>query len=246
MRGQIHAIQLLRNLAARRRQRGREKIERADDPRFDRARRNAGQGRRAREPGARVGMAMEWISAIQKATAAIRFRLRMERNARFRVILPAWIPDLLSADVALAQFGPGQGNGPSGRDDFGRMNVTGDPDDIYRFRSTMLRNVERVIQGKGEQVRLALVCLFLSGAGLGSAQGVFWSIPTGFLHRAIAAGGITLINLVGNIGSLAGPYSIGWIRAHSESFAAPVWFVSLVMISGALLLHASACTSTIR
>jgi cytochrome c peroxidase len=45
-------------------------------------------------------------------------------------------------NVALAQFGPGHGNGPSGRDDFGRMNVTGDPDDIYRFRSTMLRNVE--------------------------------------------------------------------------------------------------------
>lgn len=45
-------------------------------------------------------------------------------------------------NVALAQFGPGQGNGPSGREDFGRMNVTGDPADIYAFRSTMLRNVE--------------------------------------------------------------------------------------------------------
>lgn len=45
-------------------------------------------------------------------------------------------------NVALAQFGPGVGNGPSGRDDFGRMNVTGDPDDIYRFRTTPLRNVE--------------------------------------------------------------------------------------------------------
>ncbi|HUE77381.1 MAG TPA: cytochrome c peroxidase [Longimicrobiales bacterium] len=45
-------------------------------------------------------------------------------------------------NVALAQFGPGHGNGPSGLDDFGRMNVTGDPDDLYRFRTTMLRNVE--------------------------------------------------------------------------------------------------------
>ena len=45
-------------------------------------------------------------------------------------------------NVALAQFGPGVGNGLSGRDDFGRMNVTGDPDDIYRFRTTPLRNVE--------------------------------------------------------------------------------------------------------
>jgi cytochrome c peroxidase len=45
-------------------------------------------------------------------------------------------------DVALAQFGPGQGDGPSGRDDYGRERVTGNPADRYQFRTTMLRNVE--------------------------------------------------------------------------------------------------------
>jgi len=45
-------------------------------------------------------------------------------------------------DVAVAQIGPGEGNGPSGRDDFGRMNVTGLSSDLYRFRTTPLRNVE--------------------------------------------------------------------------------------------------------
>lgn len=45
-------------------------------------------------------------------------------------------------NVALAQFGPGQGDGPSESDDFGRMRVTGSLDDIYKFRSTPLRNVE--------------------------------------------------------------------------------------------------------
>ena len=45
-------------------------------------------------------------------------------------------------NVAVAQIGPGQGNGESRRDDFGRMNVTGAADDRYRFRSTPLRNVE--------------------------------------------------------------------------------------------------------
>ena len=45
-------------------------------------------------------------------------------------------------NVAVAQIGPGQGNGVSLRDDFGRMNVTGLPDDRYRFRTTPLRNVE--------------------------------------------------------------------------------------------------------
>jgi cytochrome c peroxidase len=45
-------------------------------------------------------------------------------------------------DVAVAQIGPGQGEGLQGRDDFGRMNVTGNPADKYLFRTTPLRNVE--------------------------------------------------------------------------------------------------------
>ena len=53
---------------------------------------------------------------------------------------------LLSDDdfhnVAVAQIGPGQGDGPSLHDDFGRMRVTGNPADRYRFRTSPLRNVE--------------------------------------------------------------------------------------------------------
>lgn len=45
-------------------------------------------------------------------------------------------------DVAVAQVGPGEGNGASLKDDFGRMNVTGLPGDQYLFRTTPLRNVE--------------------------------------------------------------------------------------------------------
>ncbi|HSQ28900.1 MAG TPA: cytochrome c peroxidase [Gemmatimonadaceae bacterium] len=45
-------------------------------------------------------------------------------------------------NVAIPQIGPGEGNGASTHDDFGRMNVTGDPADLYRFRTSPLRNVE--------------------------------------------------------------------------------------------------------
>lgn len=82
----------------------------------------------------------------------------------------------------------------------------------------------------------SLLLLFIGGVGLGGAQGVFWSIPTSFFHRAAAAAGITLINLVGNIGSLVGPYTIGIIREQSGSFSAPIWFVAAVMGAGTMLL----------
>jgi cytochrome c peroxidase len=45
-------------------------------------------------------------------------------------------------NVATPQIGPGEGDGASTHDDFGRMRVTGDPTDLYRFRTSPLRNVE--------------------------------------------------------------------------------------------------------
>lgn len=45
-------------------------------------------------------------------------------------------------NTALAQFGPGTGDGVGGEDDFGREKVTGLSTDRYKFRSTPLRNVE--------------------------------------------------------------------------------------------------------
>jgi cytochrome c peroxidase len=45
-------------------------------------------------------------------------------------------------NVALAQFGPGMGDGPDRNDDFGRARITGTAQDRYAFRTTPLRNVE--------------------------------------------------------------------------------------------------------
>jgi cytochrome c peroxidase len=45
-------------------------------------------------------------------------------------------------NVAVAQVGPGFGDGPDGRDDFGRMRKTKNPAHRYAFRTPPLRNVE--------------------------------------------------------------------------------------------------------
>lgn len=45
-------------------------------------------------------------------------------------------------NVAMAQIGPGQGDGPSERDDFGRGRVVDDSDLLWAFRTAPLRNVE--------------------------------------------------------------------------------------------------------
>ncbi|MEP6729565.1 MAG: cytochrome c peroxidase [bacterium] len=54
----------------------------------------------------------------------------------------ALLSDAKTRNVAVAQFGPGEGNGPGGKDDFGRINVTGVATDKYAFKTPALRNVE--------------------------------------------------------------------------------------------------------
>ncbi|EDY85218.1 Di-haem cytochrome c peroxidase family [Verrucomicrobiia bacterium DG1235] len=43
--------------------------------------------------------------------------------------------------IALPQVGPGKGNGIGGREDFGREAVTDRPEDRFRFRTPILRNI---------------------------------------------------------------------------------------------------------
>jgi len=51
-----------------------------------------------------LGAFADLVHALTKAQAAIRFRLRMTQDARFRVLLPQYLPDLLAADFAMTQF----------------------------------------------------------------------------------------------------------------------------------------------
>jgi cytochrome c peroxidase len=44
-------------------------------------------------------------------------------------------------NIGVPQFGPGQGNGPTGTEDYGAENVVGNPIDRYAFRVPVLRNV---------------------------------------------------------------------------------------------------------
>ena len=50
--------------------------------------------------------------------------------------------DLSFHAIAMPQIGAGRGSGPLGTEDFGREQVTGEPNDILKFRTPTLRNVE--------------------------------------------------------------------------------------------------------
>ena len=88
--------------------------------------------------------------------------------------------------------------------------------------------------------------LFVFGVGLGGAQATFWTIPTAIMSRTVAANGVVLINLVGNISSLINSKVIGYLRQASGSYELAVLLLVAILGAAALLVGAIAVMSSRR
>jgi len=78
---------------------------------------------------------------------------------------------------------------------------------------------------------LSLAALMMALIGLKSAMAPFWALSTTFLSGTAAAGGIALINSVGNLGGFVGPTLVGVINDRTGSIENSLW-----ILGGALLL----------
>jgi len=76
-----------------------------------------------------------------------------------------------------------------------------------------------------------MVCLTVALMGVWSIYGPFWAIPSNLLTGTAAAVGIALINSLGNLGGLFGPWAIGKLndRTHANKD-------SFLLLCGALAL----------
>lgn len=84
---------------------------------------------------------------------------------------------------------------------------------------------------------VVLVILFFCIAGFSAPAYLppFWTLPTGLLTKSGAAVAIGLINSVGNLGGLAGPYVFGYLRTSTGNFAAGLWvLVGFLLVAGFL------------
>ena len=78
---------------------------------------------------------------------------------------------------------------------------------------------------------LAGLALILCTMATYSALPTFWTLPTAFLTGSAAAGGIALINSIGNLGGFVGPYAVGWIKEVTGAVT-----LGLVALSACYLL----------
>jgi MFS transporter, ACS family, tartrate transporter len=63
----------------------------------------------------------------------------------------------------------------------------------------------------------------------------FWTIPTTLLTKSGAAVAVGLINSVGNLGGLFGPYVFGYLKTKTGSYAAGLWFLVGCLLAAGVL-----------
>ena len=65
---------------------------------------------------------------------------------------------------------------------------------------------------------MKMVALSVGAFGVFGCLPVFWTLPTAFLSGAAAAGGIAIINSIGNLSGFVGPYLVGYIKDRTGGF----------------------------
>jgi ACS family tartrate transporter-like MFS transporter len=83
----------------------------------------------------------------------------------------------------------------------------------------------------------AVLCLLLGNGFMYAYYPTFWAIPTMMLSEAAAAATFGLLNSVGQLGGLAGNYTIGYLNDRTHSLTASFAFIALVyVLAGGLVL----------
>jgi ACS family tartrate transporter-like MFS transporter len=81
------------------------------------------------------------------------------------------------------------------------------------------------------------ISLLLLGSGFFYAfLPLFWSLPTMILSESAAAATFGLINSIGQLGGLAGPYMIGFLNDRTHSLTASFGFIALFYVAAASLI----------
>jgi MFS transporter, ACS family, tartrate transporter len=72
--------------------------------------------------------------------------------------------------------------------------------------------------------KVAFLCV--ASVGIFAMLPMFWTLPTAFLTGTAAAGGIALINAIGNLSGYVGPQIVGLIKDRTGSYDGGIWFLA--------------------
>lgn len=99
-----------------------------------------------------------------------------------------------------------------------------------------LAGIALVVSALTASPLVALIALCVAAAGLIVAPALFWTLPGRILGGAAAAGGIGLINAIGNLGGFVAPNLRAWLDIWLSSHIAGLVGLGLVTLTGSLAL----------
>ena len=79
--------------------------------------------------------------------------------------------------------------------------------------------------------------------GLYGSKPAFWPMPSFFLTGTAAAGGIAMVNSIGNLGGYFGPFIVGWIKDSTGSFEAGLCFLAASALASEIIAYFAVQTS---
>jgi ACS family tartrate transporter-like MFS transporter len=83
-------------------------------------------------------------------------------------------------------------------------------------------------------LKIAVLCA--AGFGIFGSLPVFWTLPTAFLGGAAAAGGIALINSIGNLAGFVAPFVVGSIKDATGGFTGGLLCVAATSLVAAMIV----------
>lgn len=83
---------------------------------------------------------------------------------------------------------------------------------------------------------IAMLGLTLAAMGSLTSLPMTWPLTAGYLSAAAAAGGVALINSIGQVAGFLSPYMVGWIKDATNSTDAALFTLAGITVIGALLV----------
>lgn len=81
-----------------------------------------------------------------------------------------------------------------------------------------------------------VIAFCFAAAGFVSVQPLFWTIPTSYLSGAAAAGGIALINSIGNLGGFVAPATFGFLEQKTGSIEGGLYGLAATSLVAAVVI----------
>jgi ACS family tartrate transporter-like MFS transporter len=104
----------------------------------------------------------------------------------------------------------------------------------------LLGGIGLAVAGYYGSTAIALTAVSVSAIGLYGSKPAFWTMPSEFLTGTAAAGGIAMINSIGNLGGFVGPFVVGWIKDSTGGYEMGFYFLAACAILSAFLAMVTA------